>query len=280
MRFVDRLSMVVLFAMSAPYAAFAQHPPGGLNGELPTSPETASCSYSVRPTLGPVRADRKTDGDDFCNASAAGLVYVGEAEVDYNALASAAASFVGWRCEHVAVTAGPNACAPVSFEDTAHFHSRLETKLTSWFGSRHAQAAGMQIAGSSVMSPLVCALLAANNDAGGTATFAFPVPFSGPSGVAVAPISVSIPIPASNTVSADEKNLVNSGSKTTELNFIVGASSLAVSAGGASLLGGGGKAKVVFTDAAYDSTSRCPTHGVRMFFPKYAAAWSSTFAGF
>jgi hypothetical protein len=280
MRFVNNLFMVVLFAMSAPSAVLAQHLPGGLSGEHPTSPETASCSYSVRPTLGPVRVDRKTDGDDFCNASAAGLVYVGEAEVDYNALASAAASHIGWRCAHVAVAAGPNACAPVSFEDSAHFHSRVETKVTSWFGARHAQAAGLQIAGSSVMSPLVCALLAANNDAGGTATFAFPVPFGGPSGVTLAPISVSIPMPASNTVSADEKDLINSGAKTTELNIIVGASSLAVSAGGASLIGGGGKGKVVFTSATYESTSRCPTHGVKMTFPKYAATWSSTFSGF
>lgn len=269
---------IAILCLLSSVAASAQHSPGGFDGDGDPPPidENPSCRYTVVPVLGPLSSDRRRVADDFCNAAASLMVYVGETDADYNSLASSAASSVNWRCDHHAVTAGHNPCAPVEFSDHVMLHAKVEARLTGIFGARHAQSAGTQSLWSTVLPPVVCTVHAACNDAGITATYAAPIPVPGPTGPILVPTMLSLPVPAAAAASSATQRQVVDGRKTTEFNYVNGNCHHQISAGGTNLLGGGGRARVTFSEAEFSTASRCDVHGVLLTFAPYSDVWRST----
>jgi hypothetical protein len=289
---MTRFSWIAIVALAVlPAGVQAQHPGYGQNGGYgpngdpppidPTPPGQPVgppyCSYSIRP-IGPIpRIDYQHSGDDLAHASANGCVYVGEADVDQNSLAAGAASSLGWMMHHHAIGYGPAPCLPVMFSDSVRLRARVETKLTGSSGARHAQIGGSAFLSSSALPPTAAAVVAANNDTGQTVSLTLLLPVPSPTGMGVVPVPFSVASPASNTTCADEKEVRALGSKTIELNLVVGHSSLQIAAGSVGFLSGGGKARVVWSGVEYVSESSCATHGVSLGFPGYASEWKSTY---
>jgi hypothetical protein len=268
------LASLLLVGVVAAQAPVLPHGPGSEGP--PHEPEALVCRYDVTPILGPISIDHQTLSDDFCNAAAAGVVYVGEADVDWNSLAASSASFIGWKMAHRAV-GGAVPCRPVRFYDDLMLAARVEAKLTGSSGARFAQAAGSQQFTSTVLSPVVLNTGAVNNDSGTPVTVTLPVPVPG---VGVGSASFTVANPTANAVSVDEKRVRTAGSALSEENYAFGGTAMQIASGGNSALSGGGRARVRYTEVEYGSHSNCAVHGVQFVLPVYRASWWSSMTTF